>query len=255
MDCSLPGFPALYHLPEFAQTHGPGEGRAKEPDGGWWGGSSHRSCHPPARGVAGNGGRYFSGTSQHCWLWAGPLCPSLSMALEENKHGSPTGSAGSGRMTTVPLGNCSGCLGPLGWTDLGGRALKEPPSQTGWQESRPLLHSGDLGGHRVLRTETAVTEGFCRALRPGVRGPNVQNPICMIRRKAPSSRNVQASLQKPLGGYTHVPSLPASLRHRLCCPTRPVRSRLLHLSLHLLPSSPISPFCRYDYYFHIKWLC
>ena len=41
MDCSLPGFPALYHLPEFAQTHGPGEGRAKEPDGvgrlvGWF---------------------------------------------------------------------------------------------------------------------------------------------------------------------------------------------------------------------------
>ena len=158
--------------------------------GGWWGGSSHRSCHPPARGVAGNGGRYFSGTSQHCWLWAGPLCPSLSMALEENKHGSPTGSAGSGRMTTVPLGNCSGRLGPLGWTDLRGRALKEPPSQTGWQESRPLLHSGDLGGHRVLWTETAVTEGFCRALRPGVRGPNVQNPICMIRRKAPSSQDV-----------------------------------------------------------------
>ena len=51
MDCSPPDFPVLYHLPEFAQTHGPGEGKAQEPDRGWWGGSSHRSCHPPAHGV------------------------------------------------------------------------------------------------------------------------------------------------------------------------------------------------------------
>lgn len=134
------------------------------------------------------------------------------MALEENKHGSPTGSAGSSRMTTVLLGNCSGRLGPLGWTDLGAEPSKSHPPRLAGRRTGLSSTVVTWGGHRVLWTETAVTEGFCRALRPGVRGPNVQNPICMIRRKVPSSQDVQAGLQKPLGGYTHLPSLPASLR-------------------------------------------
>ena len=56
MDCSMPGFPVLHHLPEFAQTHVHWVGGAIQPSHPplpasppaqhqglfWWGGSSHQ---------------------------------------------------------------------------------------------------------------------------------------------------------------------------------------------------------------------
>lgn len=65
------------------------------------------------------------------------LCPQIPQWLGKKINTEvPPGMAGSGRMAIAPLGSCSGQADPLGrMAGLGVRALKEPPSQTGWRES------------------------------------------------------------------------------------------------------------------------
>lgn len=84
----------------------------------------------------------------HCWLQAGPLRPSLSVARGENKHRSPQAvTAGSGGMTTALRDSCS----DPGISQVHGQSQAGPP------ESPPTSRQG--GPSPMLATRTAVQPG------------------------------------------------------------------------------------------------
>lgn len=150
-------------------------------------------------------------------------------------------------MAGWPLPRWEAALGR--WIPSGGWQASEsehskshPPRLAGGKAAGP--RQCDLGGHRILWTEAGVTEYLYRALRPRVRGLRLPGPVQHDQAQGPCPvQDTQAGLQERPGLCTGPhPRLQASDVTSGRRPTGPPWPGLPHLSLHLFPSSPVSPF-------------
>lgn len=175
-------------------------------------------CCPAAH--TGRVGQY-SGTSHHCWLWPGPLSPSLSMAQDENKHRSPMrrhcwewqdGHCPALGTRIPSSGQQASEAGPTEsqHPTLAGR---ESPCRTAWSALEAgQVHSCVTWRSQLLWTEAAVRECFCRAPKSRCPQPPVQSSSHRLATEspwgslqlAPPLSTCKSCLRHPLAAASHL---------------------------------------------------